>query len=205
MPPGAVIPGNLPRPGSQPPCLLRTGSVSPGPWGPPDSCILLPAPWTPAVPRPTGQAGPGEEMTLLDVLGVCVVGEWGCWPVCVLLLDSQEVSALTLTVPRTRSFPCGYSSLDLPACPRPCPGLGALPDPVRASLLLPSPPVTRRSLAWVQAPLTTPSARLGLTGPAGRGQEPADGRQGRAASGGEGGRSSGSRWAGVCLVPFACE
>lgn len=116
MPPGAVIPGNLPRPGSQPPCLLRTGSLSPRPWGPPDSCILLPAPGTPAVPRPTGQAGPGEEMTLLGVLGVCVVG--GSCPVCVLLLDSQEVSALTLTVPRTCSFPCGLSSLDLPACDR---------------------------------------------------------------------------------------
>lgn len=54
-------------------------------------------------------------MTLLDILGVCVGGEGGCCPVCVLLLDSQEVSALTLTVPRTRCFPCGYSSLDLPA------------------------------------------------------------------------------------------
>ena len=74
-------------------------------------------------------------------------------------------------------------SLDLPACPRPCPGLEALPDPMRTSLLLPSLPVIGRSLAWAQAPLTTPSARLGLTGPAGRGQATVDGRQGRAASG----------------------
>lgn len=50
-------------------------------------------------------------MTLLDALGVCLGGKRGCCPVCVLLLDSQEVSALTLTVPRTRSFPCGHSSL----------------------------------------------------------------------------------------------
>lgn len=111
MPLGPVIPGSLPRQSRQPPCLLRTGSVSPGPWEPLGSCILFPSPGTAAGPGVStgllgsgfpgrqGKAGPGER--------------WLCWmfwvgrcPVCVLPLDSQDVGALTLTapVPEGRGF-----------------------------------------------------------------------------------------------------
>lgn len=103
MLPGTVIPGRLPRQGSQPPCLLRTDSVSPGPWEPLGSCILLPSPGTAAgpgvstgllstgFPGQQGKAGCGERW-------LCWVFWVGCCPVCVLPLDSQDVGAHTPTV-----------------------------------------------------------------------------------------------------------
>lgn len=100
---GPVIPGRLPRQGSQPPCLLRTGSVSPGPWEPLGSCVLLPSPGTAAgpgvstgllsggFPGQQGKAGCGERW-------LCWMFWVGCCPVCVLLLDSQDVGAHTPTM-----------------------------------------------------------------------------------------------------------
>lgn len=76
MPPGAVIP-NLPRPGSQPPCLLDRLSL-PKALGTTRQLHSSPCPWDPSGSQANRAGRAWEEMTLLGVLGVCVVGELPC-------------------------------------------------------------------------------------------------------------------------------
>lgn len=124
--PGPVISGKLPRQGRQPPCLLRTSSVSPGAGEPQGGCILLPSPGIPAgpgvspgllsspFPGQRGKAGPGRSW-LCWVFWVFWV--WHC-PVPVLPQGSQEVGALSLPVRQDPWADFQYGLLDLPGYDR---------------------------------------------------------------------------------------